>query len=112
MESSLLSLVVFTTGISRTSQSFMMKQLKHVIKYYFLKMLILQELAIERSVRTIQETWGTMSFSVTRHQRGTPPRLEDRGYTLNPCDEIIVKLDEDSMTLQSMAASQYVMCFL
>ncbi|XP_059059014.1 dynein axonemal heavy chain 10 [Achroia grisella] len=68
----------------------------------------IKELAIERGVRDVQETWASISFSVTRHfSRG-----EDRGYTLNPCDEVIVKLDDDAMSLQSMAASQFIGPFL
>ncbi|VVD00169.1 unnamed protein product [Leptidea sinapis] len=62
----------------------------------------IKELAIERGVRDVQETWANMAFSVARHFN----RGEDRGYTLNPCDEINVKLDDDAMSLQSMAASQ------
>lgn len=61
-----------------------------------------QELAIERGVKDIQDTWASIAFTVARHFN----RGEDRGYTLNPCDEISVKLDDDAMTLQSMAASQ------
>lgn len=61
-----------------------------------------QELAIERGVKDIQESWAAIQFTVARHFN----RGEDRGYTLNPCDEITVKVDEDAMSLQSMAASQ------
>ncbi|XP_028177563.1 dynein heavy chain 10, axonemal, partial [Ostrinia furnacalis] len=68
----------------------------------------IKELAIERGVRDVQETWGAISFTVARHFN----RGEDRGYTLNPCDEVVVKLDEDAMTLQSMAASQFIGPFL
>ncbi|XP_075981627.1 dynein heavy chain at 89D [Anticarsia gemmatalis] len=68
----------------------------------------IKELAIERGVRDVQETWANIAFSVTRHFN----RGEDRGYTLNPCDEIQVKLDDDAMTLQSMAASQFIGPFL
>lgn len=63
---------------------------------------MLQELAIERGVRDVQETWANIAFTVAKHFN----RGEDRGYTLNPCDEIIVKVDDDAMALQSMAASQ------
>lgn len=66
------------------------------------KIIHFQELAIERGVKDVQETWENINFSVSRHFN----RGEDRGYTLNPCDEITVKLDDDGMTLQSMAASQ------
>ncbi|KAL4712607.1 hypothetical protein ACJJTC_007202 [Scirpophaga incertulas] len=68
----------------------------------------IKELAIERGVKDVQETWANISFTVTRHFN----RGEDRGYTLNPCDEVVVKLDDDAMTLQSMAASQFIGPFL
>ncbi|XP_026741363.1 dynein heavy chain 10, axonemal [Trichoplusia ni] len=68
----------------------------------------IKELAIERGVKDVQDTWATIAFTVSRHFN----RGEDRGYTLNPCDEITVKLDDDAMTLQSMAASQFIGPFL
>ncbi|XP_063540762.1 dynein axonemal heavy chain 10 [Cydia strobilella] len=68
----------------------------------------IKELAIERGVKDVQETWANIQFTVARHWN----RGEDRGYTLNPCDEIIVKVDDDSMSLQSMAASQFIGPFL
>ncbi|CAH0724307.1 unnamed protein product, partial [Brenthis ino] len=68
----------------------------------------IKELAIERGVRDVQETWANMAFTVARHFN----RGEDRGYTLNPCDEVVVKLDDDAMSLQSMAASQFIGPFL
>ncbi|XP_068620608.1 LOW QUALITY PROTEIN: dynein axonemal heavy chain 10 [Battus philenor] len=68
----------------------------------------IKELAIERGVKDVQEAWANIMFSVSRHSA----RGEDRGYTLNPCDEIVVKLDDDAMTLQGMAASQFIGPFL
>lgn len=59
-------------------------------------------------MKDIQESWAAIQFTVARHFN----RGEDRGYTLNPCDEITVKVDEDAMSLQSMAASQYVTIYL
>ncbi|KAJ8717761.1 hypothetical protein PYW07_005691 [Mythimna separata] len=55
-----------------------------------------------QGVKDVQKTWANIAVTVARHFN----RGEDRGYTLNPCDEISVKLDDDVMTLQSMAASQ------
>ncbi|KAJ8717760.1 hypothetical protein PYW07_005690 [Mythimna separata] len=52
--------------------------------------------------KDVEETWANIAETVARHFN----RGEDRGYTLNPCDEISVKLDDDAMTLQSMAVSQ------
>ncbi|KPJ04007.1 Dynein heavy chain 10, axonemal [Papilio xuthus] len=68
----------------------------------------IKELAIERGVKEVQDTWANIMFTVSRHSA----RGEDRGYTLNPCDEIVVKLDDDAMTLQGMAASQFIGPFL
>ncbi|XP_049877279.1 dynein axonemal heavy chain 10 [Pectinophora gossypiella] len=68
----------------------------------------IKELAIERGVKEVQESWAAIQFTVARHFN----RGEDRGYTLNPCDEISVKLDDDAMSLQSMAASQFIGPFL
>ncbi|KAJ2948630.1 hypothetical protein O0L34_g7885 [Tuta absoluta] len=68
----------------------------------------IKELAIERGVKEVQDSWAQIQFTVQRHFN----RGEDRGYTLNPCDEVVVKLDEDAMNLQSMAASQFIGPFL
>ena len=62
----------------------------------------IKELAIERGVKAIEDTWATMAFKVNRHFKG----MEERGYTLGAVDEIITVLDDNSMNLQSMAASQ------
>lgn len=61
-----------------------------------------KELQIERGVRAVEETWGSMSFKVNKHFKGT----EDRGWILGPVDEIMQVLEDNAMNLQSMGASQ------
>lgn len=43
-----------------------------------------------------------MSFKVHKHFKGN----DERGYTLGAVDEIVQVLDDNSMNLQSMGASQ------
>ncbi|CAG9136916.1 unnamed protein product [Plutella xylostella] len=64
----------------------------------------IKELAIERGVKDIQDTWAAINFTVAVHSR----KGSDRGFTLAPCDDIMTKLDDDCMSLQSMAASQFI----
>ncbi|XP_011184312.3 dynein axonemal heavy chain 10 [Zeugodacus cucurbitae] len=68
----------------------------------------IKELAIERGVKAVEDTWATMAFKVHRHYKGT----EDRGYTLGSVEEIIVTLEDNAMNLQSMGASQFIGPFL
>lgn len=44
----------------------------------------MKELAIEKGVAEIIETWNKLSFTVARHYLGR----EDRGYILGSIDEI------------------------
>lgn len=62
----------------------------------------IKELQIEKGVKQIIEIWDTMAFTVQKHYKGD----EDRGFVLNPVDEIIQILEENSMNLQGMVASQ------
>lgn len=68
----------------------------------------IKELAIEKGVKDIAEVWANLNFIVIKHMKGT----EDRGFILGPTDEIMQVLDDNSMTLQSMAGSQFVGPFL
>lgn len=61
-----------------------------------------KELSIEKGVKDISETWTKLTLSVAKHQKGS----EDRGYVLSAVDEILQTLDEHTMSLQSMSASQ------
>lgn len=62
----------------------------------------IKELAIERGVKEVAETWETMAFTVAKHFKGS----EERGYTLCPVDEIMQVLEDNFVNMQSMAASQ------
>lgn len=62
----------------------------------------IKELAIERGVKEIEEVWSTMAFKVIKHIKGN----EERGWILGPTDEIAQVIEDNSMNLQSMAASQ------
>ncbi|CAK1584360.1 unnamed protein product [Parnassius mnemosyne] len=68
----------------------------------------IKELAIERGVRDVQETWAAVAFTVSRHSA----RGEERGFTLDACDDVLARLDDDAMALQGMAASQFIGPFL
>ncbi|XP_011310250.1 dynein heavy chain 10, axonemal [Fopius arisanus] len=67
-----------------------------------------KELAIERGVKDISDSWNTMEFTVIKHFKGS----EDRGFILGPVDELNQVLEDNTMNLQSMAASQFVGPFL
>lgn len=62
----------------------------------------IKELAIERGVAEVADTWGAMMFTVQKHFKGA----EERGYILGPVDEIMQVLEDNFVNLQSMAASQ------
>ncbi|KAI8122976.1 axonemal, Dynein heavy chain 10 [Lucilia cuprina] len=68
----------------------------------------IKELAIEKGVKAVEDTWAIMNFKVHKHYKG----IEERGYTLGAVDDIIQVLDDNSMNLQSMGASQFIGPFL
>ncbi|XP_043285223.1 dynein axonemal heavy chain 10 [Venturia canescens] len=68
----------------------------------------IKELSIERGVKEVSEIWKSMEFTVVRHFKGT----EDRGYILGPVEELIQVLEDNTINLQSMAASQFIGPFL
>ncbi|CAG9765840.1 unnamed protein product [Ceutorhynchus assimilis] len=68
----------------------------------------IKELAIERGVMEIADTWKTVAFIVIKHLKGT----DDRGFIIGATDEIMQILEDNSMNLQSMAGSQFVGPFL
>nr|XP_023024309.1 dynein heavy chain 10, axonemal [Leptinotarsa decemlineata] len=68
----------------------------------------IKELSIEKGVKEIAETWGTISFTIHKHLKGT----EDRGYLIGATEDIVQVLEDNSMNLQSMAGSQFVGPFL
>lgn len=61
----------------------------------------IKELAIERGVKEVADNWDTMAFTTHKHTKGN----EDRGYTLGAVDEIMQVLEDNFVTMQSMAAS-------
>lgn len=67
-----------------------------------------RELSIEKGVKEIQETWNHMIFTTIPHFKGT----EDRGFVLGSVEEITQVLEDNAMSLQSMAASQFIGPFL
>lgn len=60
----------------------------------------IKELAIERGVKEVADTWDNMFFTTHKHSKGN----EDRGYTLGPVDEIMQMVEDNFVTMQSMAA--------
>ncbi|XP_050455387.1 dynein axonemal heavy chain 10 [Cataglyphis hispanica] len=67
-----------------------------------------KELAIERGVKELAEVWKSMEFNVVKHYKGT----EDRGFILGPLDELNLILEDNMLTVHSMAASQFIGPFL
>ncbi|KAM9822995.1 dynein axonemal heavy chain 10-like [Syngnathus typhle] len=66
-----------------------------------------KELGIEKGVREVVETWGTMLFTIQSYSKGT-----QQCAVLGPVEEIMLIVDNDAMNLQSMAGSRFVGPFL
>ena len=62
----------------------------------------IKELEIERGLKKLEDIWKGMQFSVIKHVI----RNGDRCFIMGSLDDIFVALDENSMKLQFMAASQ------
>ncbi|XP_047141246.1 dynein axonemal heavy chain 10 isoform X1 [Hydra vulgaris] len=67
-----------------------------------------KELSIEKGINEVAEIWGALKFTIHKYMKGT----QERGYIIGAIDEILQTLDDNSMNLQSMAASRYVGPFL
>ncbi|GAB1860436.1 Dynein heavy chain 10, axonemal [Camponotus japonicus] len=67
-----------------------------------------KELAIERGVKEVGEVWKSMEFNLVKHYKG----MEDRGFILGPLDELNLVLEDNMLTVHSMAASQFIGPFL
>ena len=67
-----------------------------------------KELGIENALKQIETTWRTMRFTIVKYTKG----VEERGHILGGVDEIILALDDNSMSLQSMSASRFVSAFI
>ncbi|XP_036352277.2 dynein axonemal heavy chain 10 [Ochotona princeps] len=68
----------------------------------------IKEVAIEKAVKEILDTWETMKFSVVKYYKGT----HERGYILGSVDEIVQSLDDNTVNLQSISGSRFVGPFL
>ncbi|XP_077418136.1 dynein axonemal heavy chain 10-like isoform X1 [Vanacampus margaritifer] len=67
-----------------------------------------KELGIEKGVKEVVETWGTMLFSIIPYSKGGHQQCAVLGVV----DEILLIVDNDAMNLQSMAGSRFVGPFL
>nr|XP_057927446.1 dynein axonemal heavy chain 10-like isoform X3 [Doryrhamphus excisus] len=67
-----------------------------------------KELGIEKGVKEVVETWGSMKFIIQSYSKGA----QQDCYVLGAVDEILVCVDNDAMNLQSMAGSRFVGPFL
>ncbi|XP_072767433.1 LOW QUALITY PROTEIN: dynein axonemal heavy chain 10-like [Anoplolepis gracilipes] len=67
-----------------------------------------KELAIERGVKELAEVWKSMEFNIVKYYKGT----EDRGFILGSLDELNLVLEDNMLTVHSMAASQFIGPFL
>uniref|UniRef100_A0A9L0IQP0 Dynein axonemal heavy chain 10 n=1 Tax=Equus asinus TaxID=9793 RepID=A0A9L0IQP0_EQUAS len=68
----------------------------------------IKEIAIEKAVKEILDTWENMKFNVVKYYKGT----QERGYILGAVDEIIQCLDDNTVNLQSISGSRFVGPFL
>ncbi|TPX63919.1 hypothetical protein SpCBS45565_g06282 [Spizellomyces sp. 'palustris'] len=68
----------------------------------------MKELGIENGIKEVENTWKNCKFTIVKYMKGT----EDRGFILGAIDEIVLNLDDNSMSLQSMGASRFVAAFL
>ncbi|XP_053061953.1 dynein axonemal heavy chain 10 isoform X4 [Acinonyx jubatus] len=68
----------------------------------------IKEIAIEKAVKEILDTWESMKFTVVKYYKGT----QERGYILGSVDEIIQCLDDNMVNLQSISGSRFVGPFL
>ncbi|KYQ51703.1 Dynein heavy chain 10, axonemal [Trachymyrmex zeteki] len=71
-------------------------------------MYAVKELAIERGMKELAEVWKSMEFNVVKHYKG----IEERGFILGPLDELNLVLEDNMLTVHSMAASQFIGPFL
>ncbi|KAM9193992.1 dynein axonemal heavy chain 10 [Dugong dugon] len=68
----------------------------------------IKEIAIEKAVKEILDTWENMKFTVIKYYKGT----QERGYILGSVDDIIQCLDDNTFNLQSISGSRFVGPFL
>eukprot|EP00069_Balaena_mysticetus_P013367 bmy_01484T0 len=68
----------------------------------------IKEIAIEKAVKEILDTWENMKFTVVKYYKGT----QERGYILGSVDDVIQCLDDNTFNLQSISGSRFVGPFL
>lgn len=61
-----------------------------------------KEQLLEKGVKEIVAGWNNVFFNINQHSKAG----QSRGYILGSIDEITIILDDNLMSLQSMAASQ------
>ncbi|XP_041585454.1 dynein heavy chain 10, axonemal isoform X1 [Vulpes lagopus] len=87
---------------------FAMELHKHTDVLNEIVMAAVKEIAIEKAVKEILDTWESMKFAVVKYFKGT----QERGYILGSVDEIIQCLDDNTVNLQSISGSRFVGPFL
>uniref|UniRef100_A0A452SER6 Dynein axonemal heavy chain 10 n=1 Tax=Ursus americanus TaxID=9643 RepID=A0A452SER6_URSAM len=87
---------------------FAMELHKHTDVLNEIVMAAVKEIAIEKAVKEILDTWENMKFTVVKYFKGT----QERGYILGSVDEIIQSLDDNTVNLQSISGSRFVGPFL
>lgn len=60
-----------------------------------------KEQTIEKGIDAIADAWRNTRFELFRYMKGT----EDRGWILKSTEDITMRIDDNSMNLQSMQAS-------
>ena len=68
----------------------------------------MKEQTIEKGIDSIADSWRNTRFDLFRYMKGT----EDRGWILKSTEDITMRLDDNSMNLQSMQASPFCKPFL
>eukprot|EP00767_Chilomastix_cuspidata_P004259 gnl/Chilomastix_cuspidata/4391.p1 GENE.gnl/Chilomastix_cuspidata/4391~~gnl/Chilomastix_cuspidata/4391.p1 ORF type:complete len:5137 (+),score=567.95 gnl/Chilomastix_cuspidata/4391:1094-15412(+) len=68
----------------------------------------LKELAIEKGINEIAETWGKIQLPLVIYKNS---QGNNRGYILKSLDEILQALEDNTMGLQSMSSSRFVRPF-
>jgi len=68
----------------------------------------IQELKIENELKRIEKTWRSQHLDLAKY---TGKNGQDRGYVLRSADEIRLELEDNTLNLQSMAGSKFVMIF-
>ncbi|XP_075852592.1 dynein axonemal heavy chain 10 [Microcebus murinus] len=97
-----------TTDTFTLENMFAMELHKHTDVLKEIVTAAIKEVAIEKAVKEILDTWENMKFTVVKYYKGT----QERGYILGSVDEIIQSLDDNTFNLQSISGSRFVGPFL